>query len=642
MAVLPSQANLWLNNGAATFTAAPPGSVPATPLSGPFIALRDLDADGDLDAVFAGAAMMPEIQVLLNSGGTFATAPQWQWPAPTMSAFEIGSFNGDAFPDLIFSGGAPGSTSIITGSATGFAAGGSAVNGLFNYLRTVDVNGDGIDEVVAHGGGLTLHQVSGSPPALGPAIQSWPTSELLIGSVHDLDADGDRDLFAIDAFQPLLLMNQGNGSLLRLPGRTTGFGYLGTALTGDLDGDQDPDIFGFLNAGFTIGTAMNDGDGYFVPGPGVPITLPATSPYYYSLFAFDRDGDGDPDVYAARNNLTAFTTAPYDVVFDRTAGTFVQSMTVSGTGDTAVFKAADLDGDGDQDILLGRRHATTISNGMTGPMLLLRNLGAAGLAPPVPIGGSHSTYDLEVADFDGNGMLDVFQVNRIPMGADPCVLYLNVGGTYTALTQGFSGYWSAAGDLNADGMADLIVDGQMLFASGGGNFIPGAPLPSPIYAPATLADLDLDGDLDLFESQGTVMLNGGGGVFGPPISYRPRGGSSQPILADVDRDGDPDAINGGPVVLMNTTRQIAHGSIARPGRPASIDLYGTAGGAWFLWASNGTNTLPFPPWGTVLIDPASAQLGAMGQFAGSTAPLPGTATFGVTVPNNPALVGWTT
>ena len=42
----------------------------------------------------------------------------------------------------------------------------------------------------------------------------------------------------------------------------------------------------------------------------------------------------------------------------------------------------------------------------------------------------------------------------------------------------------------------------------------------------------------------------------------------------------------------------------------------------------------------MLIDPASAQLGAMGSFSPPT--LPGTATFGVTVPNNPALAGWTT
>src|SRR4029078_1327654 len=92
---------------------------------------------------------------------------------------------------------------------------------------------------------------------------------------------------------------------------------------------------------------------------------------------------------------------------------------------------------------------------------------------------------------------------------------------------------------------------------------------------------------------------------------------------------------------MNTTRQIAHGSIARPGRPASIDLYGTPGGGWVLWASNGSASFPVPAWGTVLIASGSAQLGAMGTFPAAGSPLSGAATFGVMVPNNPSLVGWT-
>ena len=95
---------------------------------------------------------------------------------------------------------------------------------------------------------------------------------------------------------------------------------------------------------------------------------------------------------------------------------------------------------------------------------------------------------------------------------------------------------------------------------------------------------------------------------------------------------------------MNTTRQIAHGSIPRPGRPASIDLYGTPSGAWFLFASNGTTSFPFPPFGTVLIDPASAQLFAMGSVRRTARPplsRDGVA-IGATVPNNPALIGWTT
>ena len=94
--------------------------------------------------------------------------------------------------------------------------------------------------------------------------------------------------------------------------------------------------------------------------------------------------------------------------------------------------------------------------------------------------------------------------------------------------------------------------------------------------------------------------------------------------------------------MSNTTRQIALGSIPRPGRPASVDLYGAPTGIWSLWVSSGTTSFSLPPWGTVLIDPASAQQAAFGTFAGPAAPLPGTAALAVTVPPIPALVGWTT
>ena len=138
-------------------------------------------------------------------------------------------------------------------------------------------------------------------------------------------------------------------------------------------------------------------------------------------------------------------------------------------------------------------------------------------------------------------------------------------------------------------------------------------------------------------------------MFGPPQSYLPRVAATtsnaeipESAVADLDKDGDPDIVAPGPLVLMNTTRQLAHGSIARPGRPASIDLYGTPGAAWVLWASDGVTSFPYPPLGTVLIDPASAQLFATGTFAPLAAALPGTASIGATVPNNPAFVGWST
>ena len=343
-------------------------------------------------------------------------------------------------------------------------------------MGAVDVNGDGIDEVLArtssYTGPLSLHAVTYIGGVylggLGPAIQSWPTSTLLLAdpghqTIRDLDGDGDRDVLILDAAQPALLMNNGVGGLVSVGGRTTGVGLTTQPLVGDLEVDGDLDLFWLSESvsGGVIVTSSNGGDGFFAPGVNIATILPPNSATNYSLHAFDRDGDGDSDVYAARNIFTAFSNAPHDVVLDRVGGTFVQSAIVTGTGDTSVFKTADFDADGDLDIILGRRgYATGTGNGITSPMLLLANNGAAGLGSPVPLGGNHATYDLEIGDFDGNGTLDVFQANANISstgigGPDPCVLYLFAPGlVYAPIPQTFSAFFTASGDLNGDGMTD--------------------------------------------------------------------------------------------------------------------------------------------------------------------------------------------
>ena len=77
------------------------------------------------------------------------------------------------------------------------------------------------------------------------------------------------------------------------------------------------------------------------------------------------------------------------------------------------------------------------------------------------------------------------------------------------------------------------------------------------------------------QASGTLLrLNDGMGgfavseplpAFGPLYKIGPR---------DLDGDGDPDFIGIGPSVYSNVTRQIARGALARPGRFASLDVYG--------------------------------------------------------------------
>jgi FG-GAP-like repeat len=655
---------LWLNNGAGSFTVAPATSLPLISLPPQQMLFRDLDNDGDPDGVFANSSQFwnsISVAVLMNSGGTFAQAPLPGGPFGD-GAIELGEFNGDGFPDLVFVQNFS-SVSVFLGSAGGFLP--PVVSPVLGFqIAALDVNGDGKDELLVFSWltGASLYSVTTSG-TIGPPLQTWPSilspmSWLGPGSrwVRDLDGDQDRDVVVWSSSETALLMNDGAGSLVLTGGHTVHNGLTWGHRVADLDADGDQDVLGMpipsLYPPSAITTALNDGDGWFSPGPtsNVPglFTQAVTS---YSVHPFDRDGDGDADVYCAYLG-SASSGGPTDSVYDNAGnGSLTLFAPVQTTGLTALFESADFDGDGDQDVVLGKRGPSSIANAVTGPMAYLANQGSTGMGPPVLIGNNHATYDLDLGDFDGNGTVDVFQSNFVPSGApDFCVAYLNAGnGTFTSVIQTFSGQLTAAGDFNGDAMTDLVVDGQVWFSGGAGAFFAGPVLPSALLALPVLADVDLDGDLDLVETPGTVMFNGGNGVFGAPVSYLPRV-TAPPTwywldiptstLTDLDRDGDPDIAYSG-VVSMNTTRQLARASIPRPGRPGSVDLYGTPGGAWFLFGSTGTTSFPYPPWGNVLIDPASAQLGAMGLFA-AAGPTAGTASFGVTLPNNPAIVGSTT
>ena len=361
---------------------------------------------------------------------------------------------------------------------------------------------------------------------------------------------------------------------------------------------------------------------------------------------FDRDGDGDSDVYLATNpyGFRVGSTAPYDIVLDNAGGTFTPVATVPGTGYASAIKAADLDGDGDQDVLLGNEALCEH------PQRRRRCPWFGTSARPASRRRRRSErLTRRTASRSETSMATERWTCSRQLQHEPCVLYLNTGGaTFTAVTQTFLRGYTAAGDLNNDGMTDLVVDWRVYFSGGGGTFIAG-PLtcPSSLVAPAVLVDVDLDGDLDLVETPARVSLNLGGGTFGawnailPQAGYNPTFADPRSAVVDLDSDGDADIVAPGPIIVTNVMRQIALGSCARLGRPASIDLYGTPAASWMLYASNGTASFPLPPFGNVLIDPTSAFLFATGAFTPARSRTPAPRASRAIVPNDPLLVGWT-
>ena len=274
--IFAGPAFLWLNDATGSFTVVPPGILPTTPLSADaHLALRDLDGDGDLDALIAGS----DIRVLTNTGTSMVVS---QTIVANPFTAELGNFNGDAFPDLVYSAYDSsnwGAMTVQLGSASGFL---SPVTTTFFAIsitiQAVDLNADGIDEIVEQGGilyaGASVRPVT--PFGVGPPIQAFIDLTLIWGPgprvVRDLDGDLDRDVLAAAGNGDVVtLMNDAAGSLVRIGGRLSGGHGMNLLQVGDVDADGDRDLIGF--GGLLLSTALNDGDGNFTGGPTSPFGI---------------------------------------------------------------------------------------------------------------------------------------------------------------------------------------------------------------------------------------------------------------------------------------------------------------------------------------------------------------------------------
>ncbi len=217
---------------------------------------------------------------------------------------------------------------------------------------------------------------------------------------------------------------------------------------------------------------------------------------------------------------------------------------------------ADLDGDGDLDILIANEHR---------PNILLINDGtgkftnaSAERIPQV----AHDSEDIGFGDFDGNGHVDIIVVSEDDKINE---LYLNQGdGTFADGGERIPVTGTSNSvvvfDINGDGAPDVLIgnNGQnnLLINDGKGQFKDETKARfgdfSDVTQDLTLGDIDNDGDQDLMignEGANRVLINDGKGFFkdesAARLPYRDEPEETREVdVADIDGDGDLDILYG--------------------------------------------------------------------------------------------------
>ncbi len=356
-------------------------------------------------------------------------------------------------------------------------------------MAVEDLNGDGLDDLFVGGAKgqaacVFIQQKDGSfQLSQQPVLAHDRMTEDVDAALFDADGDGDKDLYIVRggneyrAGNPLLadrlLLNTGRGTFVK--GEKGSLPYMagnGSCVSPcDFDGDGDMDLFvgsrsipgayGLSPASFLL---RNDGKGKFTNASNLLPDNGKDMGMITGAVWLDYDGDDDPDLAVSgewmkvrifRNDGKRFTGVTEDAGLGTTAGWW------------NCIKAADLDGDGDIDLIGGNHGWNSIFK--------------ASVAKPV---------EMYINDFDRNGSLDQIICSYHDGKSYPVASFDELAGQIQSLKKKYPHYSDFGGQTVTDifgknMIEESIVKRVVLLSSciflntGNGKF---ETFPMPVYA----------------------------------------------------------------------------------------------------------------------------------------------------------------
>jgi len=480
------------------------------------VTTADINGNGQADLIVTNSGSN-SVSVLLNTtppgATTLSFTSQQSFAAGSNpSAVTTADLNGDGKPDLIvvnqlsntvsvlLNTTAPGATAAAFATQQIFATGGGPFS-----VATADLNGDGKPDLVVTNAGAGTVSVLLNTTATGATAASFASQQTFATgtgqysvTTSDLNGDGKPDLIVANSASNTVsvLMNT------TAPGATTpSFAAQQTFATGtgpfsvtaaDLNGDGKPDL---IVANYTSNTASvlvnTTPPGATTPSFAAQQTF-ATGAGPFSLMAADLNGDGQVDIIVANTGsgtLSVLRNATAAAM--STASLAAQHMFVTDGTYLFAVTTADLNGDGKPDLVIAAADSNIVS--------VLLNTTPPGatipsFAAPQALGtGGKSPISVTAADLTGSGRPDIIVANYDSYTVS--VLGNDTGAGATSLffpyqqtfATGVGPYCVTVADVNGDGKPDLVVaneDGTVSVLLN--TTLPGAAYPS-FAAQATFA-----------------------------------------------------------------------------------------------------------------------------------------------------------
>ena len=323
-----------------------------------------------------------------------------------------------------------------------------------------DLNGDGIADLAAVSEGfgnqdlLELFMGAGDGTFL-PAGTTFLPSGSSPDSIatSDVDGDGDLDLaVTLDDFnQVVIALNQGGFQLVLQPGVNTGGAEPRSIAAWDMDGDGDEDFVVGHRDSNSVSVLLNQGGALALAG-----VFPAGQEPR-DVAVGDWNGDGLGDVAAAAQDSRQIV-----VLLGQGGGLLgaAQNLSVPGGARPSGLTAADMDGDGDLDLVAGNGDDTFA--GLNFVSVYTNTAGVFSAPLNFPAGGLDAG-DVIAADFDLDGIMDVVVTHE--SGATIGALRGTGGGALGAAATfvvGAQPSTIAGADLDGNGSIDLGVAGRQL------------------------------------------------------------------------------------------------------------------------------------------------------------------------------------